>query len=127
MLVAVTGAGGFIGGHLVRGLEARGWRVRPLLRPDCSPDKIERALAGVDVVVHAAAKTRAPTVAELVASNVDLTRRVAEAANRANAKRVILLSSQAAAGPAVALDRPVTEADAPSPIEEYGKTKLAAE
>ena len=45
MNVAVTGAGGHLGGNLVRALLARGDRVRCLVRRD------ERALAGLDVEV----------------------------------------------------------------------------
>jgi len=37
------------------------------------------------------------------------------------------VSSQAAAGPAASLDRPVVESDDPRPVEAYGRTKLQAE
>ncbi|MCL2448978.1 MAG: NAD-dependent epimerase/dehydratase family protein, partial [Polyangiaceae bacterium] len=61
--VAVTGAGGFIGSHLVRGFDARGANVLPIVRAvnDKSPadaramrDAIADvdALRGVDVLVH---------------------------------------------------------------------------
>jgi nucleoside-diphosphate-sugar epimerase len=39
----------------------------------------------------------------------------------------VLLSSQAAAGPASSAERPVRETDVPSPIEDYGRSKLEAE
>ncbi|MEP6990166.1 MAG: NAD-dependent epimerase/dehydratase family protein, partial [bacterium] len=42
-------------------------------------------------------------------------------------QRVVLVSSQAAAGPATAADRPVREDDAPHPVESYGRSKLEAE
>ena len=45
MIAAVTGAGGHLGGNLVRALVARGDTVRALVRSD------ERALAGLDVTV----------------------------------------------------------------------------
>ena len=64
--VAITGAAGFLGLHLVRGFEARGASVLPLVRlvEDRSPAEaraLESALAdpsafrGLDVLVHSAA------------------------------------------------------------------------
>jgi len=46
MIAAVTGAGGHLGGNLVRALVARGDTVRALVRSD------ERALAGLDVAIR---------------------------------------------------------------------------
>ena len=43
------------------------------------------------------------------------------------APRFVLVSSQAAAGPAADLARPVVEDDAPRPVEAYGASKLEAE
>jgi nucleoside-diphosphate-sugar epimerase len=40
---------------------------------------------------------------------------------------VVIVSSQAAAGPASSLDRPVREEDSPRPVEAYGRSKLEAE
>ena len=74
---------------------------------------------------------RAPRVRRhargLVESNVQLTQRVIDAARRGGARRLVFISSQAAAGPALAVDRPVSEDMTPSPIEDYGRTKLEAE
>ncbi|HEY5060299.1 MAG TPA: NAD-dependent epimerase/dehydratase family protein, partial [Gemmatimonadaceae bacterium] len=41
--------------------------------------------------------------------------------------RFVYVSSQAAVGPALSRDAPVDERTPPAPIEEYGRTKLAAE
>jgi nucleoside-diphosphate-sugar epimerase len=127
MIAAITGANGFIGQNLVRRFGEAGWDTRAIVRRDFASGDAERLLAGADVVVHAAGATRAPTHTQLRASNVALTRRVIELARRAHARRLIFISSQAAAGPAQSRERPVTEDLAPAPHEEYGRSKLEAE
>ena len=127
MIAAITGANGFIGRHLVRRFGEAGWETRPVVRRDFDDGGIERLFAGVDVVVHAAGATRAPTHMQLRASNIGVTRTVIEAARRARAKRLVFISSQAAAGPAGSRDDPVTEEQPPAPHEAYGQSKLEAE
>ncbi len=127
MIAAITGANGFIGRHLTRRFTEAGWVVRPLVRADWRNGTIARELDGVDVVVHAAGATRAPTVAALRQSNVALTERVTRLASDAGVGRLVFISSQAAAGPAPRLDAPVTEATVAEPVEAYGRSKLDAE
>jgi nucleoside-diphosphate-sugar epimerase len=126
-IAAVTGANGFIGRRLCEHLEREGWEVRHVVRRDFERGAVREAFRGVSVVVHAAGATRAPTVAELRSSNVELTRRVVSDANEAGVDRFIFLSSQAAAGPAPSRDAPVTERQPACPIEDYGRGKLDAE
>lgn len=127
MIVAITGANGFIGRHLCERFIASGETVRPIVRRDLDAASIGELLGGVDVVVHAAGATRAPTRALLRASNVELTRRVIDLALRAKVARFVFISSQAAAGPASFVDAPVSEDMSPAPIEAYGRSKLDAE
>lgn len=127
MIAAITGANGFIGRHLVRHFEAAGWETRAVVRPDFASGQLEERFAAADVVVHAAGATRAPTHVALRASNIGLTRRVIEAARRARARRLVFISSQAAAGPAPSRETPTTERTPPAPCEEYGRSKLEAE
>lgn len=127
MRVAITGANGFIGRNLVRRFEADGWTVRSIVRRDFETDNLDRLVDGADAVVHAAGATRASTRAELIASNVTLTARVVDAARRGGARRLVFISSQAAAGPATAVDRPTSEDMEPAPVEDYGRSKLEAE
>ena len=127
MIVAVTGANGFIGRHLTSALARRGHEARAIVRADMAGGRLPDLLAGADVVIHAAAATRAPTHEALRRSNVELTGDVLDAARTARVGRFVFISSQAAAGPATSRARPVREDDAPVPIDEYGRTKLAAE
>src|SRR5436190_18960275 len=127
MIVAITGANGFIGQHLCERFAETGAVVRAIVRRDLDSPAIDEAFDGVDVVVHAAGATRAPTRAALRTSNVELTKRVLATAQRANVARFVFVSSQAAAGPASFLDAAVTEEMSAAPIEAYGRSKLDAE
>jgi nucleoside-diphosphate-sugar epimerase len=127
MIVAITGANGFIGQNLLRRFGDAGWEARAVVRRDFESGDAERLLTGADVVVHAAGATRAPSQTLLRASNVGLTRRVIELARRAHARRLVFISSQAAAGPAPSRERPITEDATPTPHEAYGRSKLEAE
>ncbi len=148
MIAVVTGASGFVGSHLVDRLAARGWRVRTLARPgsphrdDARPDvetfaidfddarTLDRtpALDGADVVFHVGGVTKRRTLDAFRAGNVRPTRALVDAlARRGATTRLVYVSSQAAAGPAAAPDRPVTEDDPPRPVEAYGASKLEAE
>ncbi|MCJ2035108.1 NAD-dependent epimerase/dehydratase family protein [Methylobacterium sp. J-068] len=143
-LIALTGATGFIGRHLLHSLSRRGYRVRVLLRrpvevPEGAssavvgdltrPMNMAAALAGVDAVVHSAglAQTMSGTPGDdFRASNTEATLRLAEAAARARVQRFVFLSSiRAQTG--ISAPGIVTEADSPKPTDAYGHSKLAAE
>jgi nucleoside-diphosphate-sugar epimerase len=144
MLLALTGATGFIGQYLLRDLPKRGHRVRALLRRPVSlppetasavigdlarPQNMSAALAGVDAVVHSAGLAHAMSGLpedDYRLLNTEATIRLARAARRAGAKRFVFLSSiRAQTGPTA--DTLVTEALAPRPTDAYGRSKLAAE
>jgi nucleoside-diphosphate-sugar epimerase len=122
--VAVTGATGFIGRHLVEHLAARGDAVVPIGRP-LERAIVARALGGADAVVHLAGIVSTLDESQFFAVNVDATREVAEAA-ASTGTRLVYVSSLAAAGPAPP-DAPRTEDDAPAPITAYGRSKLEGE
>ncbi|AWN46248.1 NAD-dependent dehydratase [Methylobacterium terrae] len=143
-LVALTGSTGFIGRHLLAALAARGYRVRVLLRrpvelpPGISgavvgdlarPQNMAAALSGADAVVHSAGLAHAMSGApedDYRTFNTEATRGLAQAASRARVRRFVFLSSiRAQAGPSAS--GILTEADAPAPIDPYGRSKLAAE
>jgi nucleoside-diphosphate-sugar epimerase len=144
MLLALTGATGFIGQHLLRELPKRGYRLRVLLRRPASmpletasavigdlarPQNMSAALAGVDAVIHSAGLAHAMSGVpedDYRVLNTEATIGLARAARRAGAKRFIFLSSiRAQCGPTA--DTVLTETAEPNPTDAYGRSKLAAE
>jgi nucleoside-diphosphate-sugar epimerase len=143
-MIALTGATGFIGRHLLRELPRRGYRLRVLLRHPSEvslqsasavigdlarPQNMSEALAGVDVVIHTAGLAQAMSglpEQDYRTLNTEATIRLAQAAQRAGARRFVFLSSiRAQCGPAA--EGVVTEDMSPRPTDAYGRSKLAAE
>ena len=112
---AVTGATGFIGGHVVEALARAGWRVRVLTRriprfPDVAVEAVigslddapalARLVADADAIVHVAGLVKARSRAEFFAANAAGTASlVAAALNNGRRPRFLLLSSIAAREP----------------------------
>jgi nucleoside-diphosphate-sugar epimerase len=144
MKALVTGATGFVGGHLVEALLRGGHEVTALAR---SPAKaaalirqgarvvqgdlhnhaaLDQAVEGQDLIYHVAGMVAARNEAEFLQANREGTRNVVTAAERGRTTRVVLVSSLAAAGPAVK-GTPLTGREPPRPVTAYGRSKLAAE
>jgi 2-alkyl-3-oxoalkanoate reductase len=126
-LVAVTGATGFVGPHLVAALARRGWKIRLLVRRwsplpslagveaelvlgDVSDEAaLRRLVDGADTVIHAAGLIKARRSSDFRTVNRDGTALVSKLAPTA---RFVLLSSLAAREPL---------------LSPYGASKRAAE
>lgn len=147
MTSLVTGASGFIGRHLVDTLAASGEDIRCLSRGPAAPDArrnvthfkadysrpdlglADDVLRDVRTVYHLAGATRAVSAREFNQANVTVTERLIDRliARSPERPRFIFISSQAAAGPARDAEHPRRESDPEAPIEDYGRSKLAAE
>jgi len=144
MKVLVTGATGFVGGHLAEALRRRGDEVTALARsaskaaalaplgvrvvPGDLHDRaaLQRAAEGQDVVYHVAGVVAARSEADFMVANRDGTRNLVEALGQMGTGRLVLVSSMAAIGPTIK-GRPLRGDEAPRPVTAYGRSKLAAE
>lgn len=111
--VAVTGATGFVGAHLIKTLVGEGWTVRALARSSQPPldgvtwvsGKLEdeaslRSLvSGCDSCIHVAGAIKARSRDEFAHANIGGTERMLAAATAAGLKRFIHVSSLAAREP----------------------------
>jgi nucleoside-diphosphate-sugar epimerase len=142
--IVVTGAAGFIGRVLCRGLAARGHRVLGLVREVREPapaipgvalcpigsigasSEWRRHLRQTEIVVHLATRAhraaRAPDSDEAAAAAA-LTR----AAAACGVRRLVHMSSLRAMGEATAKGMPFRAADPPRPSDPYGHAKLGVE
>lgn len=147
MTVLLTGGTGFIGSHCAEQLSAAGVHVRALVRStsDTSlletlpgvtlarghmedPEALRRAASGVRGVIHAAGLVKARRPEDFLRVNALGTKHLLEAVAEVSPEvdRFVLVSSLAAAGPSRD-GGPRPRGAPPSPVTEYGRSKLAAE
>ena len=119
----ITGASGFIGGHLVKHLKQAGWRVATVRVRAGSADSPARG----DVVFHLGgfAHRRASGVEAVMAANCELTLELYQRSRRAGCRGFVFLSTAKVLGDSGAMP---FDADAPRrPIGPYAESKARAE
>jgi nucleoside-diphosphate-sugar epimerase/GT2 family glycosyltransferase len=148
--VLVTGANGFIGKAVCADLPSRGYRVRGAVRRNSGVDQsvgaqyvamgeIDEhtdwaiALAGVDCVVHLAARvhlmheTATDPLMEFRRVNVALSLNLARQAAIAGVRRFVFVSSVKVNGESTPFGQPFKVEDMPQPLDPYGISKAEAE
>ena len=148
MNIMVTGANGFVGRSLCDFLRRRGDRVVAAVRNSGSappfasaeyvagnltslPD-LQSGMRGIDCVVHLAGlahikrESNPDSEKAFLCSNALVTHHLATQAASAGVRRLVFLSSIKVNGE-VTTDRPFRESDPPTPLDAYGRSKLAAE
>jgi UDP-glucose 4-epimerase len=143
-VVAVTGAGGLVGGVTVQALAESGFAVRRLSRNvatsgdpstallpafDAPDGAFDAALAGATHVVHAAGLTNAladTSETDFLNANARLTKKLARAARRGTPGRFVFISSiRAVAGQR--FGGIINQETEPAPDSAYGRSKRQGE
>lgn len=147
--VLLTGASGFVGKAVLEGLLSRDYSVVAALRnaPSTPDSRVavarfetldgetqwHAALAGVETVIHSAARvhvmndTEADPLAAFRKVNVEGTLNLARQAVNAGVKRFVFVSSIKVNGEGTEKGRPYTADDVPAPADPYGVSKMEAE
>ncbi|MEX0779953.1 MAG: NAD(P)-dependent oxidoreductase [Balneolales bacterium] len=141
MKAFITGGTGFIGSHLVDFLISGDAEVRCLVR---NQEKwlegkqytkvigdmhdlpvLQKGMKDADIVFHLAGLVKAPDYPEFYRVNVDATENVIRMARKCGVKKIVILSSLAAAGPSNGT--PLAEDDQHEVVSMYGKSKKKME
>jgi nucleoside-diphosphate-sugar epimerase len=148
MELLITGASGFVGQAILKEAMYRGVQVRPVFRSqasandlpeavilpgqDCAADW-SKALHGIDVVIHAAARTHVmreaalDPLAEYLRVNTQGTLKLAYQAARAGVRRFVFISSIKVNGEETVHFCPLNAYDSPNPEDAYAISKAEAE
>jgi hypothetical protein len=101
MNIAMSGATGFVGGHLTKAFSEKGWKVIPLGRNDFKEEEILLSKIGdADVVVNLAGASIAERWTEeykkiLYSSRIETTKKIVDAMARGGKKPALYISTSA--------------------------------
>jgi nucleoside-diphosphate-sugar epimerase len=148
--IAITGANGFVGGHLCARLSAEGFFIKALVRS--APGDLEKLsnasiiksdmehildtkgfFKGCSMVIHCAAKvhemgkTGAPQLEEYRKENTTNTVALARKCLKEGVRTFIFFSTVKVFGDAPGIAKVLTEDDEPRPSDPYGISKYEAE
>lgn len=147
--ILITGASGFVGGHLVRAAHKKGLEVHAAVRKSSNVKQIEAVVdkfqyldyeneeklrqlffkEKYQYIIHAAALTTAKTERQIQKVNVDYTLSLIRSAfiGYPETKRFVYVSSLAAIGPLEYNQTSITECTVHNPITMYGRSKSRSE
>ena len=140
--VLVTGGSGFLGINLIRHLFSKGMtdirtldlvafdypekdRVDAVLGDIRDKAMVARCMEGVRFVIHTAAALPLYSEEDIMTTDVDGTRNLLEAAQKAGVDRFVMISSTAVYG--IPDHHPLLETDEMIGVGPYGRAKIAAE
>ena len=137
----ITGGAGFLGINLIRQLLGLGRSVRSMdiaafdypeksrvdvMQSDIrDPDAVQRAMMGIDVVVHCAAALPLSSRADIESTDVGGTRLLLDGARRNGISRFVYISSTSVYG--IPDHHPLVEGDKLQGVGPYGEAKIKAE
>jgi UDP-glucose 4-epimerase len=143
MKILITGANGFIGAHLCSELSNRNISFRATARNanensyadfvGCdleTTESLNQLMDGCDIVIHLAGRahtTSDNSQEKYRVANELVTQRLANAAKQNGITRFVYLSSIKVNGESSNPGLPIHQSDTPHPLDDYGRSKLAAE
>ena len=143
MKILITGANGFIGAHLCQELSSRKIGFRATARNSnennyadfvsCdleTTESLSQLMDGCDIVVHLAGRahvTSDDSQEKYRIANEFVTHQLANAAAQNGIARFVYISSIKVNGESSSPGLPIRSSDTPSPLDNYGRSKLAAE
>ena len=141
--ILITGAGGFLGGHLIESLAKKNIEIRAIdlfvpdnddndkikwVKCDLLEDDLTKIVKDIDIIYHLAGKYLSGNSKEILDDlntlNVNGTKNIAKAASSAGVKKIIHISSIAACEESS--ERIINEGNG-KPITSYGFSKLESE
>jgi nucleoside-diphosphate-sugar epimerase len=142
MKILITGAAGFLGLHLAKFFDQKGYQLILVDIADFEKDEypersrfvkgdirdkklMDSLVKGTDIVIHAAAALPLWKKEDIFAINVEGTRNLLQAALKHRIKRFIFISSTAVYG--IPEKHPIEEGDPKVGIGPYGESKIIAE